>query len=84
MRLSEFNASLPKQEEDCKVEIPKDIMLIKTWHNPIKLCTYFVDSVNMIIYERDDSVPSAIVDMGDSNQMNALIGLRPVYKLTKI
>lgn len=84
MRLSEFNASLPKREEDCKVEIPKDIRLVKTWHNPKKLCTYFVDSVNMIVYERDDCVPSAIVDMGDGNQMNALIGLRPVYKITKI
>ena len=83
MRLSEFNASLPKRE-DCKVEIPKDIRLVKAWHNPIKLCTYFVDSVNMVIYERDDSAPSAIVDMGDGNQMNALTGLRPVYKLTKI
>ena len=84
MRLSEFNASLPKQEEDCKVEIPKDIRLVKTWHNPIKLFTYFVDCENMIIYEQDDCVPSAIVDMGDGNQMNALIGLRPVYKITKI
>ena len=70
--------------EDCRIESTKDIMLIKTWHNPIKLCTYFVDSVNMIIYEQDDCVPSAIVDMGDGNQMNALIGLRPVYKITKI
>ena len=84
MRLSEFNASLPKQGEDCKVEIPKDVRFVKTWHNPIKLCTYFVDSVNMIIYEQDDCVPSAIVDMGDGNQMNALTGLRPVYKITKI
>lgn len=83
MRLSEFNASLPKRE-DCKVEIPKDIRLVKTWHNPKKLCTYFVDNVNMIIYERDDSAPSAIVDMGDGNKMNALVGLRPVYKITKI
>ena len=85
MTISEFNASLPKRErEDCKVEIPKDIRLVKTWHNPIKLCTYFVDDVNMIIYERYDSAQSAIVDMGDGNQMNALIGLIPVYKITKI
>ena len=71
-------------KEDCRIESTKDIRLVKTWHNPIKLCTYFVDGVNMIIYEQDDCVPSAIVDMGDGNQMNALIGLRPVYKLTKI
>ena len=70
--------------EDCRIESTKDIRLVKTWHNPIKLCTYFVDIVNMIIYEQDDCVPSAIVDMGDGNQMNALIGLRTVYKLTKI
>ena len=70
--------------EDCRIESTKDIRLVKTWHNPIKLCTYFVDDANMIIYERDDNAPSAIVDMGDGNQMNALIGLRPVYKITKI
>ena len=70
--------------EDCRIESTKDIRLVKTWHNPRKLCTYFVDCVNMIIYEQDDCVPSAIVDMGDCNQMNALIGLRPVYKITKI
>lgn len=71
-------------KEDSKIESTKDIRLVKTWHNPIKLCTYFVDVVNMVIYERDDCVPSEIVDMGDGNQMNALIGLRPVYKITKI
>ena len=71
-------------KEDCRIESTKDIRLVKPWHNPIKLCTYFVDGVNMIIYEQDDCVPSAIVDMGDGNQMNALIGLRPVYKITKI
>lgn len=70
--------------EDCKIKTPKDIRLVKTWHNPKKLCTYFVDIVNMVIYEQDDRVPSAIVDMGDGNQMNALIGLKPVYEITKI
>lgn len=77
-----FDTYFPKEE--LKIEIPKDIRLVKTWHNPVKCCTYFVDGVNMIIYERDDSAPSCIVDMGDNNQMNALIGLRPVYKITKI
>ena len=71
-------------KEDGKVEMPLDIRLVKTWHNPKKFCTYFVDSVSMIIYERDDRTPSAIVDMGDGNQMNALIGLEPVYRITKI
>lgn len=73
-----------KVKEDCKIEIPKDIKLVKTWHNPRKLCTYFVDGINMIIYEQDDCAPSTVVDMGDGNQMNALIGLRPVYRITKI
>lgn len=72
--------------KDCKIESPKDISirLVKTWHNPKKLCTYFVDGVDMIIYERDDRIRPATVDMGDGNQMDVLIGLRPVYKITKI
>lgn len=73
-----------KMYEDCRINSPEDIILIKTWHNPKKLCTYFVDVVNMTIFERDDRAASAIVDMGDGNQMNALLGLRPVYKITKI
>ena len=75
-----------KVKEDCKVKPPKDlsIRLIQTWHNPKKLCTYFVDVVDMIIYERDDRIRPATLDMGDGTQMNVLIGLEPVYRITKI
>ena len=62
----------------------KQIRLIKIWHNPRKLSTYFLDSVDMIIYELCDSAPSVIIDMLDGNQISALVGLKPVYKLQKI